>query len=318
MRALPDRRSLPHSEAGSLARLILKRRHQFAKSSSSGSVSASGDVFSGDASTSRGSSPAVIRRILCDMAKTPGTSAAVTKEEKKVLKTAQKAEKKDRRGQLWQAFNIQRKEDSKLLPMMIGALLVVAAIVVGVGLLLRVQWYFALPFGLILGVAIAMILFARRAQSNIYAKADGTPGAAAWSLQNNLRGKWRVTPAIAGTTHMDAVHRVIGRPGVILVGEGAVHRVKPLLAQEKKRIARVVGDTPIYDVIVGNDDGQTPLRKLNPFLMKLPRNISAGAVEELDARLTALRGRSPQAGLPKGPMPAGAKTRSVQRTARRR
>lgn len=252
------------------------------------------------------------------MAKTPDTSGAVTKEEKRALKAAQKAEKKDRRGQMWQAFKIQRKEDSKLLPMMIGALLVVAAIIVGIGLLLGIRWYFALPFGLILGVAVAMIVFARRAQSNIYAKADGTPGAAAWSLQNNLRGRWRVTPAIAGTTHMDAVHRVIGRPGVILIGEGAQHRVKPLLAQEKKRIARVVGNTPIYDVIVGNEDGQTPLKKLNPFLMKLPRNISPGAVEELDARLTALRGRSPQASLPKGPMPAGAKTRSVQRTARRR
>ncbi|MDQ6658593.1 MAG: DUF4191 domain-containing protein [Actinomycetota bacterium] len=252
------------------------------------------------------------------MAKTGGTSGPLTKQEKKALKVAQKAEKKDRRGQMWQAFNIQRKEDSKLLPMMIGALLVVAAIIVGLGLLLKIRWYFALPFGLILGVAVAMIVFARRAQSNIYAKADGTPGAAAWSLQNNLRGKWRITPAIAGTTHMDAVHRVIGRPGVILIGEGAAHRVKPLLAQEKKRIARVVGNTPIYDLIVGNEEGQTPLKKLNPFLMKLPRNISAAAVEELDARLTSLRGRSPQAGLPKGPMPAGAKTRSVQRTARRR
>ncbi len=252
------------------------------------------------------------------MAKTGGTSGPLTKQEKKAFKVAQKAEKKDRRGQMWQAFNIQRKEDSKLLPMMIGALLVVAAIIVGLGLLLKIRWYFALPFGLILGVAVAMIVFARRAQSNIYAKADGTPGAAAWSLQNNLRGKWRITPAIAGTTHMDAVHRVIGRPGVILIGEGAAHRVKPLLAQEKKRIARVVGNTPIYDLIVGNEEGQTPLKKLNPFLMKLPRNISAAAVEELDARLTSLRGRSPQAGLPKGPMPAGAKTRSVQRTARRR
>ena len=123
---------------------------------------------------------------------------------------------------------------------------------------------------------LAMIIFSRRVQANVYKQAEGTPGAAAWSLQNNLRGKWRITPAIAGTSHMDAVHRAIGRPGIILVGEGAPHRVKPLLAQEKKKIARVVGDTPIYDVIVGNEEGQTPLRKLNQYLMKLPRNISAG------------------------------------------
>ena len=76
---------------------------------------------------------------------------------------------------------------------------------------------------------------------------------------------------------MDAIHRVVGRPGIILVGEGAPHRVKPLLAQEKKKLSRVVGDTPIYDVIVGNDEGQMPLKKLNQYLIKLPRNISAAA-----------------------------------------
>ncbi len=118
----------------------------------------------------------------------------------------------------------------------------------------------------------------------MYKQAEGTPGAAAWSLQNNLRGKWRITPAVAGTAQLDAVHRVIGRPGVILVGEGAPHRVKPLLAQEKKRIARVVGTTPIYDVIIGNDEGQVPLRKLNSYLTRLPRNISANTVGELDNR----------------------------------
>lgn len=252
------------------------------------------------------------------MAKTPDTSGPVTKQEKKALKAVRKAEKKDRRGQVWQAFKLQRKEDKKLIWILLGTLLGTAAVIVGLAWLAGIVWFFALPFGLIIGVAIAMIVFARRVQSNVYKKAEGNPGAAAWSLQNNLRGKWRVTPAIAGTTHMDAVHRVIGRPGVVLIAEGAPHRVKPLLAQEKKRIARVVGDTPIYDIIVGTEDGQTPLRKLNSSLLKLPRNITPKAVEELDTRLAALKGRSPQAGMPKGPMPAGAKMRNVQRTARRR
>jgi hypothetical protein len=165
---------------------------------------------------------------------------------------------------------------------------------------------------------IAMIIFSRRVQSSVYKQAEGTPGAAAWSLQNNLRGKWRITPAVAGTAQLDAVHRVIGRPGVILIGEGAPHRVKPLLAQEKKRIAKVVGTTPIYDIIVGNDEGQVPLRKLNTYLTRLPRNIAANTVGDLDNRLNALGARSPQAGMPKGPLPQGAKMRNVQRAARRR
>ena len=248
-----------------------------------------------------------------------GGAAKPDKATKKAGKTAKRAASKDRRRQIWQAFQMQRKEDKKLLPILIGALLLTALVVTGLGVLLGSPWWIALLFGLVLGAMVALIVFARRVQSNVYKQADGTPGAAAWSLQNNLRGKWRITPAVAGTSHLDAVHRVVGRPGIILVGEGAAHRVKPLIAQEKRRIARVVGDTPIYDIVVGNEDGQTPLKKLNPSLLKLPRNISPSAVTDLDNRLAALAGKSGiQAGMPKGPMPAGAKMRNVQRSARRR
>jgi hypothetical protein len=109
---------------------------------------------------------------------------------------------------------------------------------------------------------------------------------------------------------------VLGRPGVVLVAEGAPQRVKPLLAQEKKRIARVVGETPIYDFIIGSGEGQVPLKKLQSTLMKLPRNITAAQVDALETRLSALASRG--AALPKGPMPQGAKMRNVQRTLRRR
>lgn len=244
-------------------------------------------------------------------------TAAATKAEKKATKVAKKAEKKERRGQLWQVFKQQVKTDKRLLPYLIGTLLLCAAIVTGFAWLSGIKWWIGTIFGVIIGVMVALIVFARRVQRSVYQQAEGTPGAAAWALQNNLKGRWRVTPTVAGTTHMDALHRVIGRPGIVLVGEGAPHRVKPLIAQEKKRIARVAGDTPIYDIIVGTDEGEVRLRKLNSYLMRLPRNISAAAVGQLDTKLASLATRSPQVGLPKGPMPAGAKMRSVQRMARR-
>ncbi|MFT3881765.1 MAG: DUF4191 family protein [Gemmatales bacterium] len=105
----------------------------------------------------------------------------------------------------------------------------------------------------------------------------------------------------------------------MLVGEGNANRVKPLLAQTKKKTARVVGDTPIYEVVVGNDDGQVPLGKLEKHIKKLPGNIDRKQMEALEGRLNALASKG-QAGaaLPKGPMPQGAKTRNMQRTARRR
>ncbi|MBM9469541.1 DUF4191 domain-containing protein [Nakamurella leprariae] len=256
------------------------------------------------------------------MAKSSTTAGKPDKAEakaaEKAAKAARKASSKERRGQIWQAFKMQRKEDNKLLPLMIGALLLCAVVITGLGWLVGLPWWAALPFGIIIGALVAMIIFSRRVQANVYKKAEGQPGAAGWMLQNNLRGRWRITPGVAGTTQLDVVHRVIGRPGVILVGEGAPHRVKPLIAQEKKRIARVVGETPIYDFVVGNDEGQIPLSKLNARLIKLPRNIAANSVTELDNRLTALTARAPQAGLPKGPLPAGAKMRNMQRAARRR
>lgn len=246
------------------------------------------------------------------------SAAKPTRQERKAAKAEKRAGRKERRTQLWQVFKTQVKQDKRLLPYMIGTLVAAAGLVTLFSWLTRMTWWIGLIFGVIIGGMLALIVFARRVQRSVYQQAEGTPGAAAWSLQNNLKGRWRITPTVAGTTHLDAVHRVIGRPGVVLVGEGAAHRVKPLIAQEKKRIARVVGDTPIYDVIVGTEEGEVRLRKLNSYLMKLPRNISAGAVGQLDTKLASLASRSPQVGLPKGPMPAGAKMRSMQRMTRRR
>ncbi|MEO6089313.1 MAG: DUF4191 domain-containing protein [Umezawaea sp.] len=235
---------------------------------------------------------------------------AASKEAAKARRAASRA----KRGQIFEAFKMQRREDKALVPLMLGALLGATALAFLIGLIWKMQWVF-LPMGIALGALLAVIIFGRRVQANVFKKADGQPGAAAWALEN-LRGKWRVTPAVAGTTQLDAVHRVIGRPGVVLVAEGAPHRVKALLAQEKKRVARVIGETPIYDITVGSEEGQIPLRKLQGYLMKLPRNITTAQVDTIEGRLAALASRG--AALPKGPMPAGAKMRSVQRTMRRR
>ncbi|MFG1643815.1 DUF4191 domain-containing protein [Amycolatopsis sp. NPDC049252] len=236
------------------------------------------------------------------------------KEAAKQAKKEKRAASKARRGQLFEAFKMQRKEDPWLIPWMVGSIVVVAGVAFGIGFFFDSQWVL-LPLGIILGALLAMIIFGRRVQKTVYSKADGQPGAAAWALEN-LRGKWKVTPTVAATTQLDAVHRVLGGPGVVLVAEGAQHRVKTLLAQEKKRVSRLIGDTPIYDVTIGHDEGQIPLKKLQGFLMKLPRNLKPAQVDALEAKLAALGNRG--AAMPKGPMPAGAKMRNVQRTIRRR
>ena len=243
---------------------------------------------------------------------------AQDKEAKAAAKAARKAASKQRRSQLWQAFQIQRKEDKRLLPYMIGAfVLIVALSVVGGVLAGGFTGYLFIPLGVLLGALVAFIIFGRRAQKSVFRKAEGQSGAAAWAL-DNLRGKWRVTPGVAATGNFDAVHRVIGRPGVIFVAEGSPVRVRALLAQEKKRTARLIGDTPIYDVIVGNGEGEVPLSKLERHLTKLPANITVKQMDVLESKLSALGSRVGPAAMPKGPLPAQAKMKGVQRTVRRR
>jgi Domain of unknown function (DUF4191) len=245
-------------------------------------------------------------------------STAETKAAKAEAKVARRAASKQRRSQLWQAFQMQRKEDKRLLPYMIGAFVLIVAAAVAVGSYAGgFTMYMLIPLGVVLGALVAFIIFGRRAQKSVYQKAEGQTGAAAWALEN-LRGKWRVTPGVAATGHFDAVHRVIGRPGVIFVGEGSPTRVKPLLAQEKKRTARLVGDIPIYDVIVGNGEGEVPLSKLERHLTRLPANITVKQMDALESKLVALGSRMGPAAMPKGPLPAQAKMKGVQRTVRRR
>jgi hypothetical protein len=245
-------------------------------------------------------------------------TASENKAARAEAKATRKATARDRRVQLWRAFQVQRREDRRLLAYMIGAFVLIVGASVALGVPAGgFPMIMMIPLGVVLGALVAFVIFGRRAQRSVFRKAEGQAGAAAWALEN-LRGKWRVTPGVATTGHFDAVHRVIGRPGVILVAVGSAARVKPLLAQEKKRTARLVGEVPIYDVVVGAGAGEVPLSKLERFLNKLPANITVKQMDALESRLTALGSRTGTAAMPKGPLPTGAKMRGVQRTVRRR
>jgi hypothetical protein len=119
----------------------------------------------------------------------------------------------------------------------------------------------------------------------------------------NMRGNWRVTPAVQFNKDQDMVHRVVGRPGVVLVAEGNPNRTRGLVANEKRTLARLVGETPIYDVYVGDGEGQVALRELEKHFTRLPRNIKPALVNQLDGRLKAIRASAGAVPIPKGPMP---------------
>ena len=250
------------------------------------------------------------------MAKTAG-SGKLSRADKKAARAAKRAQRRESFRNIKQAFTLTRQADPRFLPIMIMWAAVAAALAYIAVFFITGSPYLPIPLALVAGLVVAMFVFSRRAQRSMFAQAEGQAGAAGWMLKQQLRGDWRLTEAVAGTTQLDAVHRLVGRPGVVLVGEGAPHRVRGLIAQEKKRTARVVGDTPIYDITIGTGEGDVRLAKLNRYLLKLPANLSKAEVGALEKRLSALGG-SRAMGLPKGPMPQGAKMRNVQRTVRRR
>lgn len=252
------------------------------------------------------------------MAKSAGSGSApkLSRADKSALRAGKRAKRRESFRNLRQAFTLTRQNDPRFLPYLILFSVLAAAIAYVVVLLLTDSYVFGIPIAVLFAVFVGMLVFSRRAQRSMFTQAEGQTGAAGWMLQQQLRGDWRLTQAVAGTTQLDAVHRLVGRPGVVLVGEGAPHRLRGLIAQEKKRTARVVGDTPIYDITVGTGEGDIRLAKLNRYLLKLPANLSKEQVGALEKRLAALGGA--KAPLPQGPMPQGAKMRNVQRTVRRR
>lgn len=203
--------------------------------------------------------------------------------------------------QMRAVYRLAAERDRLVLLKVGGPALAVLAVLVVVGVLIGQVVYFSL-LAVLAAVGVGATLFGRRANSAIFAQVEGQPGAAA-AIAQSLRGDWRVTPAVAVTRSFDIVHRVVGRPGVVLIGEGAPARATQLIQQEKKRVGRVVGDAPIYDVMVGDGEGQVPLRRLQRHLLKLPRNLRPKQVDALETRMRALG--TAGAPLPKGPLPRG-------------
>jgi hypothetical protein len=199
--------------------------------------------------------------------------------------------------QIGMVFSFTAKRDKLFLPLVAVAVVVPLAATV-VLILVGAGWLWALV-GVMMALLAVMIVLNIRSNKAMLAAAAEQPGAAA-SIIESLRGDWRVTPAVASTTQFDMVHLVIARPGVILVGEGNPARVRGLINQERRRLVKVIGNADLRDFIIGEDEGQLPLKKLRTTFMKLPRTLTGKDVNALEKRLKALTAR-PQ--MPKGAIP---------------
>ena len=204
--------------------------------------------------------------------------------------------------QIRMVAKLVNQQNKKALPITVGAAAGVIVVFVLLGLFVGPLALY-LPIGILLGLLAAMILFGRFAPQAQYSAIDGQLGAAAAVLQN-MRGDWTVTPAVSGNRTMDVVHRAVGRPGVVFVGEGVPTRVAGLIAAERKKTERVAHGVPIHEFQVGSGEGQIPVSKLQRKVTTLPRALKPTAVSDLNYRLKALQ---PTMQMPKGPIPRGAR-----------
>jgi hypothetical protein len=212
--------------------------------------------------------------------------------------SAEDLAKAGRLKQMRMVAGLVHRANPRALPIIAASGLGTLVVLVVVGLLTGLA-PLLIPLGLLLGLLVAVVLFGRFAQAAQYSAIEGQPGAAAAVLEN-MRGNWTVTPAIAANRNMDVVHRAVGRPGVVLVGEGSPTGLASLLAAEKKRVARVAYEVPIFDYQIGDGEGQVPISKLQRKIMRLPRTLKPAAVSDLNHRLKALQ---PSLQAPKGPTP---------------
>lgn len=243
-----------------------------------------------------------------------GDDKAAAKAAKKQARAAKREKNKQTRSQMWQAFNMQRKQDPKLIPLMLLAIIGVGLVFFLIGLIFDGQW-FLLPIGLGLGFVLAMFIFTRRLERDMYKQVEDQKGVAGWALEQQLKSTvgvaWKIEQGVAVTRHQDIVHRVIGNPGVIFVAEGDKNRLRATMGQLKKRADRLAGGVPVYEVYVGKGEDEVPVSKLRGHIMRLPRNYSKNEVYSIARKIEAmdtLPGQMP--GVPKGPIPHQAQNMS--------
>ena len=206
--------------------------------------------------------------------------------------------KTGRVAQMRQVFAMTRKADPSVVWWMLLVAAGVLVVALGVGLLTGHPVY-ATVLGLPLAVLAAMFILARKAERAAYLQIEGEPGAAGAALRVLRRG-WAVeeAPVALDPRTQDSVFRAVGRAGVVLVGDGPPHRIGKLLETERRKVARVLPSVPIHVIQAGPGEGQVPLRRVGPKVMKLKPTMTKQETAEVTKRLKALGGMRPP--VPKG------------------
>jgi Domain of unknown function (DUF4191) len=215
-----------------------------------------------------------------------------------------------RRQQFIQTYRMAKKTDRRIGLWILGSFLLGALVGFAVIWFLpgegTIAWIMSVVGAFLVGLLLALIVFGRRAQKAAYGQMEGQVGAAASALTMLRRG-WKTDPVVGFNRQQDVVHRVVGPPGIVLVGEGNPQRLRTLMATERRKHERVLPETPIHEVVCGNGEGEVPLPKLVRHVSKLPKNLKGADMTDVLNRLKAIDAQRGTIPLPKGPVPTSMK-----------
>ena len=240
------------------------------------------------------------------MAKKPSPSPTPPGGRKLRGRKAKDPSKPGRIQQIRQSYTMTKKADPKIGLVLLGAFLLAGLAAFAIMLLIFGTPVFAAVFGVLVGLLASLIVFGRRAQRSALSQIEGKPGAAAAAL-GMLRRGWKTDPAVAVTKQQDVVTRVVGPPGIVLIGEGNPNRLRPLLHSERRKHERVASETPIHELVVGNGEGQVPLQRLVKHVTKLGKDLKPAQMTDVLARIKAMEANRSNIPMPKGPMPTSMK-----------
>ncbi|MGD9607111.1 MAG: DUF4191 domain-containing protein [Leucobacter sp.] len=204
--------------------------------------------------------------------------------------------------QMVQVYQQTKRHDSSLTPILL------LLFITPIALSLLAAWLFnnnvfgwiVWPItGILLGLLLAMIVLGRRAEAVAYRQIDGQPGAVGAVISGALRRSWRgsETP-IAMNRQKDAVYRVVGRGGAVLLVEGSPQRAKQLVMREETQLKRTLTGVPVTTLYVGNGEDQVPLHKLSRTLVKMKPALNRREVQVVYSRISSMK--ADPIGIPKG------------------
>ncbi|MFM6974212.1 MAG: DUF4191 domain-containing protein [Agromyces sp.] len=207
----------------------------------------------------------------------------------------------NRFAQMWQVFQMTRQHDSALVPLLLLSSLGPILLGVALGFILGGGWLNITLWtilGVMTGVLLALIVLGRRAEHAAYSQIEGQPGAVGAVLRSGIRGGWISQEMPVGVTkQQDAVYRVVGRGGIVIISEGEPARTAKLVSDEEKKAARLAANVPVHHLHVGVADGDIRLAKLTGSVRKFKNVLTKAEVAAVNNRMTSMQANLP---IPKG------------------